>query len=210
MTDPERAVEPQEEETPTDPPAAVQWMMQQAEAGQSAQAAPVPRSALWVAPAEGSTALALAAREGRVADALRGNDRLVEGLSGEAADALLGLGLDMGRLVVRDTTGLDDATAEDILQPRIRAVRRLMMAAARAAGAGEAAVRPSEWTEQAAIALGDRFKPPGELAAAAFGGAWRALHGRPADQIAALRRFIEDHTSNHTSDHTSDHTGREV
>jgi hypothetical protein len=135
----------------------------------------------------------LAAREQRIDDALRGNARLVEGLPGEAAGVLLALGLDIARLVVRDTAELDDASAEDVLQPRVRAVRRLMMAAARATGPDEASVTPAEWLEQAAIALGDRFTPPDELAAAAFGGAWRALRGRPAEQITALRRFIEDH-----------------
>jgi hypothetical protein len=198
MTDPERPDEPQAEETADDPPAAVQWMMQQAAAGQSAQTAPSPRSALWAAPPDGSTAMELAAREQRIEDALRGNARLVEGLPDEAAGALLALGLDMARLVVRDTAEMDDVAAEDVLQPRVRAVRRLMMAAARAAGPDEASVTPAEWLEQAAIALGDRFAPPDELATAAFGGAWRALRGRPANQIAALRRFIEDHSSGHT------------
>jgi hypothetical protein len=173
-------------------------MMQQAaagqSAGQSAQTAPEPRSALWVEPPGGSTALELAAREQRIDHALRGNARLVEGLPDDAAGSLLALGLDMARLVVRDTAELDDTTAEDIIQPRVRAVRRLMMAAARAAGPSAEPVNPSEWLGQAAIALGDRFTPPDELATAAFGGGWLALAGRPADQIAALRRFIEDHT----------------
>lgn len=197
MTDLERPDDPPAEETPNDPPAAVQWMMQQAAAGQSAQATPAPRSALWAAPPGGATALEPAAREQRIDDALRGNARLTEGLPGEAADSLMALGLDMARLIVRDTVELDNASAEDVLQPRVRAVRRLMMAAARATGPDEASVTPAEWLEQAAIALGDRFAPPDELAAAAFGGAWRALQGRPADQIAALRRFIEDHSSDH-------------
>jgi hypothetical protein len=193
MTDDERSIQP-DEEKPVDPPDAVQWMMKQAAAGQSNQAAPVPPSARGFAPAGGSAAEMLAAREQRVRDALLGNDRLTENLPGEAARSLMDLGLDLARLVVQDTNELDDRAAEDIIQPRVRAVRRLMMSAARAAQPGEASATPQDWLEQAAIALGDRFRRPDELEAAAFDGGWRALHGRPADQVAALRRFIEEHT----------------
>jgi hypothetical protein len=193
MTDDERPIQP-DEERPADPPDAVQWMMKQAAAGQSHQTAPVPPSALGFAPAGGSTAETLAAREQRVRDALLGNARLTENLPDEAARSLMDLGLDLARLVVQDTNELDDRAAEDVIQPRVRAVRRLMMSAARAAQPGEASATPQGWLEQAAIALGDRFRRPDELEAAAFDGGWRALHGRPADQVAALRRFIEEHT----------------
>jgi hypothetical protein len=193
MTDDERPIQPNEER-PADPPDAVQWMMQQAAAGQSHQTAPLPPSALGFAPAGGSTTETLAAREQRVRDALLGNARLTENLPDEAARSLMDLGLDIARLVVRDTAGLDDAAAEDIIQPRVRAVRRLMMSTAQATQPGDASAIPLEWPEQAAIALGDRFRRPDELEAAAFDGAWRALHGRPVDQVAALRRFIEEHT----------------
>ncbi len=194
MTDDERSIPPDEEQA-ADPPDAVQWMMQQAAAGQSQQAAPVPPSALGFAPAGGSTAQTLAAREQRVRDALLGNARLTENLPDEAAQSLMELGLDLARQVVRATNELGDRAAEDFIQPRVRAVRRLMMAAAQAARPGEAAATPQESLEQAAIALGDRFLPPDELEAAAFNGGWQALHGRPADQVAALRRFIEEHIS---------------
>jgi hypothetical protein len=193
MPEKDHPIQPPGEESPTDPPAAVQWMMQQAAAGQSAETTPVPRSSLWAEPPAGSTAVKLAAREQRASEALRGNARLTQGLPDEAADTLMTLGLDMARLVVRDTAELDDIAAEDILQPRIRAVRRLMMAVARATDPAIVEA-PAEWVEQAAVALGDRFTPPDEVAAAAFGGGWRALRGRPADQIAVLRRFIEEHT----------------
>jgi hypothetical protein len=192
MTDDDRPIQP-DEETPADPPAAVQWMMEQAAAGQSAQSGPVPNWGMSLAPASGSAAARLSARERRVRDALLGNARLTGDLPGEAAQTLLDLGLDMARLVVQDTAGLEDGAAEEILQPRVRAVRRLLMAASRATAPAEEPEDTSEWMEQAAIALGEHFNPPDALAAAAFGGGWQALQGRPAEQIAALRRFIEDH-----------------
>lgn len=185
-----------EKEPPNDPPAAVQWMMQQAAAGQLAASLPADMGDVAVsALAPISPEAALAAREERVADALRGNDRLTEGLDEATAESLLALGLDMGRLIVRDTAGLNDAAAEDVLQPRVRAVRRLLMAAGRATDpAGESAADPAPWLEQAAVALGDRFAPPDQSQVSALGQRWRALYGRPREQVEALRRLIEDCT----------------
>lgn len=190
MSEKDRTNESAAEEAASDPPAAVQWMMQQAAAGQSAASLPVAagdRLANSLAP--GDAEKALAARRQRVADALRGNDRLTAGLSGEAAEALEEWGLALARDVVSDTAGLDDAAAEDVLQPRVRAVRRLMMAAAAATSADPA--DPDEWLAQAAVALGDRFAPPDAAQQAALATQWRSLAGRPGEQIATLRRFIE-------------------
>lgn len=186
---------------PTDPEevAAVQWMMQQAAAGQSAAALPAPASIPPVnALAPGLSEPALAARERRISDALRGNDRLTEGLPLEAADSLLELGLDLARRVVRDTAGLDDGAAEDILQPRVRAVRRLMMAVGQATGPAMDATGPAAWLEQAAVALGDHFRQPSTADEQDIHREWDALAGKPADQIAALRRFIDRFTSSLT------------
>lgn len=192
MDEKERPTEETEEEA-GDPPAAVQWMMQQAAAGLSSASLPaVADDRLAIAPA--SPEATLAARQQRVAEALRANERLTAGLPGDAAAALLDMGLALAGQVVADTAELADAAAEDVLQPRARAVRRLMMAAA------EAAPRPAppteataEWTRQAAIALGDRFAPPDAAAERSLTAEWRAA-GRPVDRIAALRRFIDAHS----------------
>jgi hypothetical protein len=194
MTESKRPDEPQPDETAADPPAAVQWMMQQAAAGQSAAMLPpstgdAPVLGLAAMPAEA----ALAARRQRVAEALRGNPRLTEGLPDDAAEALMALGLEMARKVVDDTADLDDAAAEDILQPRVRAVRRFMMAAAEAVTA-ITTDDVSGWTRQASIALGDHFSPPDNAAEKALAAAWRDAVGRSATRIATLRRFIADHT----------------
>lgn len=197
MDDSKHSIE-QPEESPADPPAAVQWMMQQAAAGQSVASLPaLPDDRLAFAPA--STEAALAAREQRVAEALRANERLTAGLPGDAASALMAMGLALAGRVVADTADLDDAAAEDVLQPRARAVRRLMMAAAEAAPlttppAESETVAVAEWTRQAAIALGDSFDPPDADAEHALAAEWRAAAGRPAERIAALRRFIDEHS----------------
>lgn len=194
MSESERANEPQPDETAAEPPAAVQWMLQQAAAGQSAATLPPATGdtpALGLAPV--SSEAALAARRERVADALRGNPRLTEGLPDDAAAALMALGLEMARKVVDDTAGLDNAAAEDILQPRVRAVRRFMMAAAGAAPT-LTAEDAAEWARQASIALGDHFRPPDDAAERALADAWRDEGDRPSGRIAALRRFIEAHS----------------
>lgn len=194
MQDDDRPIEPDEEEPNVEPPAAVQWMMQQASPGQSAATGPLlDVTGPWPALTSGSSERALAARESRVQDALRGNDRLIAGLDTTTSEALLGLGLDMGRAIVQDTAGLSDAAAEEILQPRVRAVRRLMMAAVDAVRPDEGDAKPGEWLRQAALALGDRYVAPDPKETAAFEKRWRALHGKPAEQVAALRRFIEEH-----------------
>lgn len=183
----------QPEETAADPPAAVQWMMQQAAAGLSAASLPGvldERRATAPQPTEAT----LAARQQRLADALRANDRLTAGLPDEAAAALLDLGLAMAGQVVADTAELDDEAAEDVLQPRARAVRRLMMAAAEAAPLpAPPADVVAVWTRQAAVALGDRFAPPDPAAERALADDWRVAD-QPVGRIAALRRFIEEHS----------------
>lgn len=169
---------------------AVEWMKQQA-AAQEAKPKPAPSTEVPVSSlAYQSARPDLARREKRVADALRGNDRLTAGLPGDAAEALMAWGLALSRDIVSDTSVLGDAAAEDVLQPRVRAVRRLMMAAAEAIGQ-PAEADPAEWVKQAAVALGDQFRAPDEARVAALRREWAALAGRPQEQIAALRRFID-------------------
>lgn len=196
MCDDDHPTEPEETAPAADVPAAVQWMMQQAAAGQSAAALPAPAARPPVSSlAPGQTEPVLADRRRRISDALRGNDRLTEGLPADAADSLMELGLDLARRVVQDTSGLDDGAAEDILQPRVRAVRRLMMAAAEATRQVADAAGLGALLEQATVALGDQFRQPGAADELALRREWMALAGKPEAQIAALHRFIERFTS---------------
>ena len=192
MQDKDKPDSTEESRTPNDSPAAVQWMMQQAAAGQSALALPASAGEPAVAAlAPTSTDATLAARQQRIADALRGNERLIEGLPADAAESLLAWGLELAREIVRDTAGLDDAAAEDVLQPRVRAVRRLMMAAGRATNPAEGSPEVEEWLKQAAIALGDQFKPPPRTQEQDLWQQWQAQSGQPGRQIAVLRYFID-------------------
>lgn len=189
MHDEDNLTQPEDATRPSDPPAAVQWMIQQATAEQAAASLPPNWDELVAA---GRAALpadtTLAARQRRIDAALRGNNRLTEGLPGEAAEALLVLGLDLAHDVVDDTAGLDDAAAEDILQPRVRAVRRLMMAVAQT---NAEPPDTEEWLKQATVALGDRFRAPSEADVQTLRRQWPALSSHPTQQIALLRRFVE-------------------
>jgi hypothetical protein len=192
MHEADRPNESEEEESLTEPPAAVQWMMQQAAAGQSTVSRPALDDGLMAALAPASSEEALAARQRRVVEALRGNARLTGELPPDAAEALMSLGETLAHRVVADTAGLDDAAAEAILQPRVRAVRRLMMAVAEAGPAGAPPV--AESIRQASVALGERFAAPDEEEESALAAEWRAAAGQPARQVALLQRLIDDHT----------------
>lgn len=191
MEEKARPCSPENDDTAPDTPAAVDWMAQQAAADKPLESPPaLPAGMAVPALAPETSAVSLAAREKRVADALRGNDRLTEGLPAPAAGALMEWGLELARVVVNDTAGLNDSAAEDVLQPRVRAVRRLMMAAARATDP-VADIEPAEWLKQAAVVLGGRYSPVDQAREAALRQKWRSLAGRPQEQIAALRQFIE-------------------
>ena len=99
----------------------------------------------------------------------------------------------MGRYVVAETEGLDDATAEEQLQTRVRAARQLMMSVARAAAdpppPGETPL--ADALRQADVVYGRRYAAPGRDAVGRALAHWAADAGRPAEQIAGLRAFVE-------------------
>ncbi len=169
---------------PSDLPPAAQWMMAQAAAAQNE---PPQR-----AKAELSFT-SLAQRRERVLGGLRGNDKLTTGLGTAAAAVLTEWGAAMGRHVVAETDGLDDATAEEILQPRVRAVRQLMMSVARAAAdpPPPGATPLADALRAADVVYGQRYAAPERDAVGRALARWTAEAGRPAEQIAGLRAFIE-------------------
>lgn len=175
-------VDPPEPPDPADLPPAVQWMLAQA------AAAPAPERAqadLRFTP--------LPEREARISGSLRGNRKLTAGLKPDAAAALLDWGVAAGQLIVAETAGLDDATAEGILQSRVRAVRQMMIHIARAAAdpPPPGATPLDDALRHADIAYGRRYAAPGPDATGRALARWSAAAGRPATQIAGLRAFVE-------------------
>jgi hypothetical protein len=169
---------------PADLPPAAQWMMAQAAA---AQAEPPQRAAADLA------FTPLSQRRERVLGGLRGNDKLTAGLGTSAAAVLTEWGAAMGRHVVAETDGLDDAAAEELLQPRVRAIRQLMMSVARAAAdpPPPGAAPLTDALRAADVTYGQRYAAPGRDAVGRALARWSAAAGRPAEQIAGLRAFIE-------------------
>ncbi len=176
--------DPPEPIDPADLPPAAQWMMAQAAAAQNE---PPERAAAEL------SFTPLAQRRERIIGGLRGNEKLIAGLGTAAAAALTEWGAAMGRAIVAETEGLDDAAAEDVLQTRVRAARHLMMSVARAAGdpppPGETPL--ADALRQADVVYGRRYRAPGRDVVGRALARWAADAGRPAEQIAGLRAFIE-------------------
>lgn len=156
-------------------------MVQEAEAAQAGQTAAPPIAPL-------ST---LAEREARVLDGLRGNRKLVSGLDADGRAAVLAWSEEAARRIVADTASLDDAAAEDVLQPRVRAFRRMIYAIKDAADAGTPATPElvAKLSKQAAVAFGPGFQTPGPDAVDKL---CQATNGAPGDfayRCAAIRDF---------------------
>lgn len=66
------------------------------------------------------------ARVQRVIEELTGNEALLEMLETEAATELLNWGIELATSVVKKTEGMDEAEAEQVLLPRLKAVRQTM------------------------------------------------------------------------------------
>lgn len=68
----------------------------------------------------------IGARVQRVIEEMTGNEALLEMLETEAATEMLDWGIEMVTSLVQRTKGMDDADAEQVLLPRLKAVRQTM------------------------------------------------------------------------------------
>ena len=68
----------------------------------------------------------IGARLQRVIEEMTGNEALLEMLETEAATEMLDWGIEMATSLVKRTKGMDEATAEQVLLPRLKAVRQTM------------------------------------------------------------------------------------
>ena len=69
------------------------------------------------------------ARIQQVTEELMGNESLLEMLQTEAANELLNWGIEMATRIVRSTEGMEDAAAQEVIEPRLKAVRKTMRSA---------------------------------------------------------------------------------
>lgn len=68
----------------------------------------------------------LQARERAAAESILSNESLTDNLDDKTAQALLDWGLALSKMIVGQTSGLDDQTAEEAMYPALKGVRRLM------------------------------------------------------------------------------------
>jgi hypothetical protein len=165
-------------------------MMQLAGEAERARAAG-PQAAQAPAPIVSS----VAEREARIVGSLMGNKTLMAGLGSDDQDALRALAEDAARRIVADTAGLDDAAAQDILQPRVRALRRLLYSLKDSAAAGKplgpAGVRGL--SDRASSIFGPAFRPATPEESAALCAAYNAAPPGFAARCALLHHFTLDH-----------------
>jgi len=68
----------------------------------------------------------IGARLQRVIEEMTGNEALLQMLDTEAATEMLDWGIEMATSLVRRTRGMGEATAEQVLLPRLKAIRQTM------------------------------------------------------------------------------------
>jgi hypothetical protein len=148
-------------------------------------------------------------RASRAAESILGNESLTSNLDDTAAQVLIDWGIDCAEMIAQRTVGLNDAEAEEVMAPRLRALRKLMRQInqtipALAPSRGENDKLDAEETldtiiEQASIIYSPAFKQPTPEQREAFlkqnitpGLPSREL--KPSGMIKKLRTFIETPT----------------
>ena len=136
-------------------------------------------------------------RSRRAVESLLENESLTSSLDDAAAQVLLKWGTDCAKLIVSSTAGLDAASAEDAMYPRMRALRRLMRRvnkwAAQRGGLDQSgdAASLEQVIEQSAIIYRPGFVAPEQDQHRSF--LMRlAFSSEPAQMIADLRALIEN------------------
>jgi hypothetical protein len=139
---------------------------------------------------------AMARRAARAAESIMENERLTADLDDDAAKVLIAWGIVCAKRVVGQTTGMDDAEAEEAMYPGLGATRRLMrtinnwIAKGREIGREERVAYFDKVIEHATNIYGEDLTPPTSERRDTFLG--RHLADTPPQLIASLRAFVED------------------
>ena len=132
------------------------------------------------------------------AQGLLENESLTSDLDDQAAKTLLEWGLDCLRKIAQDTSGMDEAQAEEAMYPRLRATRTLLRTVNNAVASGIAmnAIFSSELIsqiiEQAQVIYGPNFIPPAGEQLSAFVSLQPEPTADVSQQIQNLREWIEN------------------
>ena len=135
-------------------------------------------------------------RTAAAAESIMENERLTTDLDDDADKVLVDWGIVCAKRVVQQTTGMDDAEAEEAAYPSLRATRRLMRTINNWIKKGQA-IEPEERVasldkviENATIIYGEDLTPPTSERRNTFLG--QHLADTPPQLIASLRAFVED------------------
>jgi hypothetical protein len=139
----------------------------------------------------------LVQRINRVTQSILENESLTADLDDTAAKELLDWGIACAKMIVQDTTGLNNIEAEEAMSPRLRATRQLMRSVnGWVARQGEMDAEASSTSltriiEQATMIYGEGFTPPDNEQRAAFLRQQAELTNNPQQMIANLRGLLE-------------------
>jgi len=158
-------------------------------------------------------------RSQRVVESLTENEALTANLDDEAAQLLLDWGIAYGKEIVQSTAGLPEAEAEEAMQARLQATRRLLRAVNQYfnqtnSAENEARTQSSDATltllqqaiEQAAIIFGPAFRKPDAQQLAAFMTQMQQTDSAPRTLIVTLGNFIDQQRLSPTAGQQPDAT----
>jgi hypothetical protein len=153
------------------------------------------RASIPPAPPESRPTSDLTASRRRAAETILQNERLTEGLDDATAQALLDWGLSLADRAVQNSAKLDDAVAEEDLEMRLQAVRRLMrrvrywLANGADIGAQQAAELLSDIIQQTTLIYHD-YTPPGDAQSAQFLNTWDTTVEQPRELLTELQGLL--------------------
>ncbi len=133
-------------------------------------------------------------RASRAAESILENESLTADLNDDAAQVLITWGIDCAEMVAQRTVGLDDTEAEEIMAPRLRAIRRLMRLINDITNTTHFKETLDAILEQANIIYGHDFTPPSPPQREAFLKQNMKPDATSSNIIKKLRTFIENPT----------------
>jgi len=100
-------------------------------------------------------------RVSKVAESILENEALTSNLDDDAADQFLNWAISKGEMIARSTIGLDDILAEEVMYPRLKALRRIARYIGQwVTGSGEPRDLVEKIIEQARLIYGEEFDEP--------------------------------------------------
>jgi hypothetical protein len=126
-----------------------------------------------------------------------GNEALLQMLDADAAAEMLNWGTATATALVKETEGLDDAAAEEVLAPRLKALRQSLRsignwAAGKYADPESRAELRDKLIDQIRTIRGEMAKAPSSDEMDALLGQTGVLESTPYQRVLQIKQFIDD------------------